>query len=55
MVGKALRQTTEETKKAKAVAMTTQKMEPVRIQFVIRATYDQLPTPTNFWIWGQLK
>ena len=28
------------------------KIEPLRIRFLIRATYDQLPTPTNLLKWG---
>ena len=29
------------------------RMEPLRIQFIIRSTYDLLPTPTNLAIWGK--
>ena len=28
------------------------KMKPLRVQFLIRATYNQLPTPTNLLKWG---
>ena len=31
---------------------TLWKMEPIRIQFTIRSTYDLLPTPTNLMRWG---
>ncbi len=32
---------------------TLWKMEPVRLQFAIRSTYDLLPTPTNLVRWGK--
>ena len=28
-------------------------MEPIRLQFTIRSTYDLLPTPTNLMTWGK--
>ena len=31
---------------------TLWKMEPIRIQFTIRSTYDLLPTPTKIMRWG---
>ena len=31
---------------------TLWKMEPLRIRFLLRATYDLLPTPTNLATWG---
>ena len=33
---------------------TLWKMEPIRIQFTIRSTYDLLPTPTNLMRWGKI-
>ena len=32
---------------------TLWKMEPIRLQFTIRSTYDLLPTPTNLMRWGK--
>ena len=42
----------ENAEQRKLTWSSLQKMEPLRISFLLRSTYDLLPTPTNLKQWG---